>query len=359
MSTATLPAKDTASARGARKCVLSGIQPSGNLHLGNYLGAIKRWVERQDEFENFFFIVDLHAITVPQEPQELRKNTRELAALYLAAGLDPKKATIFVQSQVPAHAELGWILNCVTPMGWLERMTQFKDKSAKVLAAGEAPHPGAQPGDNRERISTGLFDYPVLMAADILLYRATHVPVGEDQKQHVELTRDIAERFNRLYGDTLVVPEPMIPETGARIMSLESPTDKMSKSDPSAGSRIGMLDSPDVIRKNVMRATTDSLRDIRFDPDRPGVFNLLTIYEVLSGQPRAAIEANFQGKGYGDLKRELADLVIASLEPIQRRAGELLASGELEEILRAGAERAGGVANETLRHVKYAMGFLQ
>src|SRR6266542_5465586 len=181
MSTATLPAKDTASARGARKCVLSGIQPSGNLHLGNYLGAIKRWVERQDEFENFFFIVDLHAITMPQEPQELRKNTRELAALYLAAGLDPKRATIFVQSQVPAHAELGWILNCVTPMGWLERMTQFKDKAARE-------------GNNKERISTGLFDYPVLMAADILLYRATHVPVGEDQNQHIELCRDIAER---------------------------------------------------------------------------------------------------------------------------------------------------------------------
>src|SRR6266542_2486525 len=341
MSTATLPAKDTASARGARKCVLSGIQPSGNLHLGNYLGAIKRWVERQDEFENFFFIVDLHAITVPQEPQELRKNTRELAALYLAAGLDPKKATIFVQSQVPAHAELGWILNCVTPMGWLERMTQFKDKSAKVLAAGEAPQPGAQPGDHRRRISAGLFDYPVLMAADILLYRATHVPVGEDQKQHIELCRDIAERFNRLYGDTFVIPQPFIPEAGARILSLDDPEhNKMSKSDPNPGSRIGIYDSPDVIRKSIMRATTDSLREVRFDPSRPGVFNLLTIYEVLTGQSRPSIEAHFEGKGYGDLKREVADVVIAALEPIQKRCQELLTSGELEDVLRDGAARA-------------------
>src|SRR5829696_8904036 len=198
MSTATLPTNAPAATRPARKYVLSGIQPSGNLHLGNYLGAIKRWVERQEEFDNFFCIVDLHAITVPQDPAELRTHTRELAAIYLAAGLDEEKATIFVQSHVPAHAELGWMLNCVTPMGWLERMTQFKDKAAKE-------------GDNRERISAGLFDYPVLMAADILLYRATHVPVGDDQKQHVELTRDIAERFNRLYGDTFVVPQPMIP----------------------------------------------------------------------------------------------------------------------------------------------------
>src|SRR5688572_23342816 len=345
MSTATLPTKQETSVRPGRKCVLSGIQPSGNLHLGNYLGAIKRWVEKQEEFENFFCIVDLHAITVPQEPEELRRYTRELAAFYLAAGLDPRKATIFVQSHVHAHAELGWILNCVTPMGWLERMTQFKDKSAKE-------------GDNRERISAGLFDYPVLMAADILLYKATHVPVGDDQKQHVELTRDIAERFNRLYGETFVVPQPMIPETGARIMSLESPTDKMSKSDPSPGSRIGVFDSPDVIRKNVMRATTDSQRDIVFDPNRAGLFNLLTIYEVLTGQSRSEIESHFAGKGYGDLKRELADVVIGSLEPIQTRAKELLNSGELEEILARGADRAASVANQTLHQVKNAMGFV-
>jgi tryptophanyl-tRNA synthetase len=325
--------------------VLSGVQPSGNLHLGNYLGAIKRWVENQDQFDNFFCIVDLHAITVPQDPQELRKNTRELAAFYLAAGIDPGKSTVFVQSHVPAHAELAWILNCVTPMGWLERMTQFKDKSAKE-------------GDNKERVSTGLFDYPVLMAADILLYRATHVPVGEDQKQHIELARDVAERFNRLYGETFVVPEPMIAEAGARIMSLEDPTSKMSKSDPSPGSRIGVYDRPDVIRKNVMRATTDSLRDVRFDESRPGVFNLLTIYQVLTGQTRQQIEAHFDGKGYGDLKREVADVVIAALEPIQRRAQQLLSSGELEQVLREGAQRAAPIANETLRHAKYAMGFI-
>jgi tryptophanyl-tRNA synthetase len=325
--------------------VLSGVQPSGNLHLGNYLGAIKRWVENQDQFDNFFCIVDLHAITVPQDPQELRKNTRELAAFYLAAGIDPGKSTVFVQSHVPAHAELAWILNCVTPMGWLERMTQFKDKSAKE-------------GDNKERVSTGLFDYPVLMAADILLYRATHVPVGEDQKQHIELARDVAERFNRLYGETFVVPEPMIAEAGARIMSLEDPTSKMSKSDPSPGSRIGVYDRPDVIRKNVMRATTDSLRDVRFDESRPGVFNLLTIYQVLTGQTRQQIEAHFDGKGYGDLKREVADVVIAALEPIQRRAQQLLSSGELEQVLREGAQRATPIANETLRHAKYAMGFI-
>jgi tryptophanyl-tRNA synthetase len=328
-----------------RKTVLSGVQPSGNLHLGNYIGAIKRWVEHQHEFDNYFCIVDLHAITVPQEPLELRAFTRELAAFYLAAGLDPQTATIFVQSHVPAHAELSWMLNCITPMGWLERMTQFKDKSAKE-------------GGNRERIGAGLFDYPVLMAADILLYKATHVPVGDDQRQHVELTRDIAERFNRLYGDTFVIPEPMIGETGARIMSLEDPTSKMSKSDPSPGSRIGVYDSPDVVRKTIMRATTDSLREIRFDPDRPGVTNLLTIYEALSRQPRAQIEAHFAGKGYGDLKRDLVDLVVAALEPIQRRSKELLESGELEEILAGGAERAAAVADQTLRQAKNAMGFV-
>jgi tryptophanyl-tRNA synthetase len=333
------------STKDARPRVLSGVQPSGNLHLGNYLGAIKRWVDNQDQFDNFFCIVDLHAITVPQDPVALRRQTRELAAFYLAAGLDPEKSTIFVQSHVPAHAELGWILNCVTPMGWLERMTQFKDKSAKEA-------------DNRERISTGLFDYPVLMAADILLYQARYVPVGDDQRQHVELTRDVAERFNRLFGDTFVVPEPMIAESGARIMSLEDPTKKMSKSDESAGSRIGVYDSPDAIRRNVMRATTDSLRDVRFDPERPGVYNLLAIYEVLSGQHRSEIEGQFAGKGYGDLKREVADLVIATLEPIQARAKSLLESGELERLLAEGAGRAAPVANQTLRQVKHAMGFL-
>lgn len=347
MAIATAPqvAPATAAGKTTRPRVLSGVQPSGNLHLGNYLGAIKRWVQYQEQFDNFFCIVDLHAITVPQDPQELRRHTRELAAFYFAAGIDPQKSVVFVQSHVPAHAELGWILNCVTPMGWLERMTQFKDKSAKE-------------GDNKERISTGLFDYPVLMAADILLYQATHVPVGEDQKQHIELCRDVAERFNRLYGETFVIPEPFIPETGARIMSLEDPESKMSKSDPSPGSRIGVYDNPSVIRKNIMRATTDSLREIRFDPARPGVYNLLTIYEVLSGQTRQQIESHFEGKGYGDLKRELADLVVDAVAPIQERCKELLESRQLDDLLAEGSERAAAVANETLRHAKYALGLL-
>ncbi|HEX2514717.1 MAG TPA: tryptophan--tRNA ligase [Chloroflexota bacterium] len=343
MAIATAPGAQTGQTQGLRPRVLSGIQPSGNLHLGNYLGAVKRWVENQDQYDNFFCIVDLHAITVPQDPQALLQNTRELAAFYLAAGIDPQRSTVFVQSHVPAHAELGWILNCITPMGWLERMTQFKDKSARE-------------GDNRERISTGLFDYPVLMAADIVLYDARYVPVGDDQRQHVELTRDIAERFNRLYGETLAVPEPLIAEAGARIMGLVDPTSKMSKSDDTPGQRIGIYDSPDTIRRNVMRATTDSQREIRFDPTRPGVTNLLGIYEALSGESRPAIEARFEGKGYGDLKKALADLVIGSLAPIQERCRQLLSSGELEDLLRQGAERAAPVANATLARVKQKMG---
>ncbi|HEX2184337.1 MAG TPA: tryptophan--tRNA ligase [Chloroflexota bacterium] len=347
MTTATVPAAGAGSsaAQQTRPRVLSGIKPSGDPHIGTYLGAVKRWVELQDRNDNFFCIVDLHAITVPQEPAALRRRTRELAAFYLAAGIDPAKSVIFVQSHVPAHAELGWILNCLTPMGWLERMTQFKDKSAKE-------------GDNRERISTGLFDYPVLMAADILLYQAKYVPVGDDQRQHVELTRNIAERFNRLYGETFVVPEAVIAETGARIMGLEDPTQKMSKSDDMPGQAIGIFDDPAVIRRNIMRATTDSLREIRFDASRPGIFNLLTIYEVLSGESRPAIETRFEGKGYGDLKKAVADVVLDTLQPIQERCRQLLATGEVDDLLRQGAERAAPVANETLRRVKSAMGLL-
>lgn len=332
-------------AQPVRPRVLSGVKPSGGLHLGNYLGAIKRWVENQDKYDNFFCIVDLHAITVYQDPAALRRNTRELAAFYFAAGLDPKKSTVFIQSHVPAHAELGWLLNCITPMGWLERMTQYKDKAAKA-------------GDNAERISAGLFDYPVLMAGDIFLYRAKYVPVGDDQRQHVELARDIAERFNRLYGETFTVPEAVIGEAGARIMGLEDPTQKMSKSDESPGQAIGIYDDPATIRKNIMRATTDSLREIRFDENRPGITNLLTIYQVLSGQSREAIERHFQGKGYGDLKKALADLVIESLAPIQARCKELLSSPELDALLQEGTRKASVVANETLRQAKQAMGLL-
>jgi tryptophanyl-tRNA synthetase len=345
MAIATAPGATSGESQAARPRVLSGVKPSGNLHLGNYLGAIKRWVDGQDEYDNYFCIVDLHALTVYQEPAALRRNTRELAAFYFAAGLDPQKSTVFVQSHIPAHAELGWLLNCVTPMGWLERMTQYKDKSQRL-------------GADDERISTGLFDYPVLMAADIFLYQARYVPVGDDQRQHVELARDVAERFNRLYGETFTVPQAMIGEAGARIMGLQDPTAKMSKSEDTPGQAIGIYDDQDTIRRSIMRATTDSQREIRFDPARPGIYNLLTIYQVLSGETPAAIEARFEGKGYGDFKRALADLVIASVAPIQTRCRELLDSGELDDLLRAGATRAGAVAGETLRHAKYAMGLL-
>lgn len=339
------PAAEATPAKPTRPRVLSGVKPTGTPHLGNYLGAIKRWVDMQDQYENFFCVVDLHAITDPQDPESLRRTTREVAALYFACGIDPKKSNVFIQSHIPAHAELGWLLNCVTPMGWLERMTQYKDRSAKV-------------GDNKERISVGLFDYPVLMAADILLYQAQLVPVGEDQKQHVELTRDVAERFNRLYGDTFIVPQPLIGETGARIMGLADPTKKMSKSDDIPHQAIGLLEDLDAVRKSVMRATTDSQREIRFDPERPGIYNLLTIYQLLSGEAPEAIEARFEGKGYGDFKKALAELVVESVRPIQERANHLMTSGELEDLLRQGAQRAAEVANETLHHARYAMGFI-
>ena len=321
----------------------SGVKPSGGLHLGNYLGAIKRWVDDQDVYENVFCIVDLHAITVPQDPVALRQQTREVASFYIAAGLDPARTIVFVQSHVSAHAELGWVLNCITPMGWLERMTQFKDKAARE-------------GDNRERISTGLFDYPVLMASDILLYDANLVPVGDDQKQHVELTRDIAERVNRLYGDILVVPKPLIAETGARIMGLADPSKKMSKSDNLPGQAIGIFDKPEDIRKAIMRATTDSERTIVFDTNRPGLYNLLTIYQVLSGETREQIETRFEGKGYGDLKRTLADAVLDTLSPIQARCNSLLNSSDLDDLLRDGADRARVIADRTFNRVCTAMG---
>jgi tryptophanyl-tRNA synthetase len=324
---------------GTRLRVFSGIQPSGNLHLGNYLGAIRRWVQRQDEFDNIFCIVDLHAITVPQDPRELHAQIRELAAIYLAAGIDPAHSVVFVQSHVPAHTQATWILNCVTPMGWLERMTQFKEKS----------------GENRERSSVGLFDYPVLMASDILLYQAHRVPVGDDQRQHIELTRDVAGRFNRLYGETFTLPEPLIYESGARIMDLTDPTKKMSKSAPEG--LIALLDPPDAIRKKIGRATTDSQREIRFDADRPGVNNLLEMYEVLTGEARPAIEARFEGKGYRELKSEVAEAVIAGLEPLQRRYAEITADPSyLERLLREGAERVAPIAERTLTAMKERMG---
>lgn len=328
-----------------RKRVLSGIQPSGNLHIGNYLGAIRRWVAAQDQYENFFCIVDLHAMTLPWNPEELRRQTRELAAIYLAAGIDPQRSAIFVQSHVPAHAELAWILNCITPLGWLYRMTQFKSKS----------------GGEQQNSSAGLLDYPVLMAADILLYQANAVPVGDDQRQHVELTRDLAQRFNHLFGETFTLPEPLIEDEslGARIMGLDDPTAKMSKSNPAAGHAIRLIDPPDVIVRKFKRATTDSGRDIRFDREQPGVFNLLSIYRAITGSPIAAIEAHFEGKGYGALKQEVADVVVEALAPLQQRYRELTADPTvLDAVLRTGAARAAAVANETLVRAKRAAGLL-
>jgi tryptophanyl-tRNA synthetase len=324
-----------------KKRVFSGIQPNGNIHIGNYLGAIKYWVSMQDNYDNIFCIVDMHAITVPQDPKVLKAKTREVAGLLLAAGIDAARSIVFVQSHISAHSELAWILNCFTPMGWMQRMTQFKEKSAK----------------QKEQASVGLFDYPALMAADILLYGTDVVPVGEDQKQHVELARDVAQRFNSIYGETFVLPQPLIPDAGARIMGLDDPTRKMSKSEDAPNHAINLLDPPDVIRAKIARATTDSLRDIIFDENRPGIFNLLTIYQTLTGQDKKDIEARFRGKGYADFKKELAEVVIESLRPLQERYRALTAApGHLDAILKAGAERARPLAEKTLTEVRARVG---
>jgi tryptophanyl-tRNA synthetase len=321
--------------------VLSGIQPTGNLHIGNYLGAIRHWVTGQNETDSFFCVVDMHAITVPQEPEALRAKTREVAALLLAAGLDTKHCVLFVQSHVSAHAELAWILNCFTPYGWLGRMTQFKEKS----------------GRQREQASTGLFDYPVLMAADILLYQSDQVPVGEDQRQQLELTRDLAQRFNSLFGDTFKLPQARIAEIGARIMGLDDPTKKMSKSEEGANHAINLLDPPDVIRRKVMRATTDSGRSILFDPERPGIYNLCTIYQVFTGKDIAEIEEEWADRGYGDFKAAVADAVIEGLRPLQERYAVYAKDpAQLEAVLAQGAERARHEAEPTLAIVKQRVG---
>lgn len=329
-----------------RSRVLSGIMPTGDLHIGNYLGAVQNWVEMQHEHESFFCIVDLHAVTTPQDPAELHEKIREVAAIYLASGIDPKLSRVFVQSHVPAHAELAWILNCQTPMGWLERMTQFKEKSE----------------GQRERASAGLFVYPVLQSADILLYggippRPLYVPVGEDQKQHVELTRDVALRFNRTYGEVFSVPQPYIPRSGARIMGLDDPTKKMSKSVKSRYHAVRLLDPPDEIRRKISKAATDPGRDIRFEPERPGLYNLLTIYQRFSDLSTGEIEARFEGRGYADLKLELGDLVVEKLAPIQERYTQIRSEpGYLDGILAAGAEGAAEEAGRILGTVKSAMG---
>jgi len=326
----------------SKKRILSGIQPSGQLTLGNYIGALKQFVALQHDYECYYTIVDLHAITVPQDPADLHEQCESVAALFVAVGLDPNKAAIFLQSHVPAHAELGWIMTTLSYMGELERMTQFKDKAA-----------------GREAVGAGLFVYPSLMAADILLYQAHLVPVGADQKQHLELTRDLAERFNRRYGETFVIPEPMIPEVGARIMSLDDASKKMSKSNPNPGSYIALLDPPDVIRKKIARAKTDMGKEIIYDPEKkPEISNLMTIFSQCTGKTLKEIEAAYEGVGYGAFKKDLAEAVVELLAPIQARYAEIRASGELRQILKEGARRAAEVADATLREVKRVMGFV-
>jgi tryptophanyl-tRNA synthetase len=325
-----------------RKRIFSGAQPTGNVHLGNYLGALRNWVALQTEYESFFCIVNLHAITVAQDPKVLAEKTRELARVYLAVGIDPEISTVFVQSDVPRHAELAWLLNCVTRMSELERMTQFKDKARK----------------QQENVGVGYFDYPVLMAADILLYQTDLVPVGEDQKQHLELTRDIAIRFNRDYGETFRVPEPFIPKVGARIMSLADPLKKMSKSDEeSEAGCIMLLDDADAVRRKFKRAVTDSGSEIRFDATRPAITNLLTIYHLLTGKSKDKIEEHFGGHGYAKLKEELAEVTIEFLRPFQERVHSI-DDGKLDQILERGAARAEEISEAALAKAKVSMGLV-
>ncbi len=324
------------------KRVLSGVQPTGNLHIGNYLGAIRTWVDTQAEFDCFFCVVDLHAITVPHDPKLLKEHTRNTAALYLACGIDPAVSTIFVQSHIPAHAELAWLLNCITPLNWLERMIQFKEKALK----------------QGENVGVGLLDYPVLMAADILLYDTDRVPVGEDQKQHLELTRDIARRFNDQFGETLKVPEPLIRPEGARVMSLQDGTAKMSKSDPSEMSRIHLLDPPETIVKKIKRCKTDSIRELFFDPERPEAMNLLTLYQILGNKTKDEVEEECsQMKGWGDFKTSLTEVIISHLEPIQAKYQTVIKEpGYLDDVLQEGREKAEAVATSTLKRVQEALG---
>ena len=320
--------------------ILSGIKPTGQLTLGNYIGAINKFVKLQDSGESFLFIADLHALTLPIDPEVLRENSRDLAAFYLAAGLDPEKANIFLQSDVPAHSELAVILQNYLYMGELSRMTQFKDKSSKM---------------KEEAIGLGLFAYPVLMAADIVLYDSKVIPVGEDQVQHVELTRDLVKRFNNRYGDVLVMPKAEVSKVGARIMSLSDPTKKMSKSDPKGD--IYLKDEPAVIRKKIMSAVTDMEAHVHFDPEKqPGISNLMTIMASLTGKTFEEIEKEFEGKGYGDFKRAVADVVVSVLEPLQNRRKEIIESGLVDKVLEKGAKRANEIASEVLARVQKAVG---
>jgi len=323
------------------KRIFSGAQPTGNVHLGNYLGALRNWVALQHEFESFFCIVNYHAITLPQDPKLLAEKTRETARIYLAVGIDPEVSTVFIQSDVSEHAELTWILNCVARISELERMTQFKEKARK----------------QRENVGVGLFDYPVLMAADILLYQTDLVPVGEDQKQHLELTRDLAIRFNRDYGETFRVPDPFIPKVGARILSLSDPTKKMSKSDDDPNGCVMLLDDADTVARKFKRAVTDSGSEIRFDEARPAITNLLTIYRLMTGQQPQDVEAHFAGKGYAQLKGDLADVTIEFLRPFQARIRNI-DDEELNSILARGREKAQAIASATFQNVKTKMGLV-
>ena len=322
------------------KRVFSGVQPTGNIHLGNYLGALKQFVELQEDNECIYCIVDEHAITVPQDPKELKKHILDVAALYLAVGLDPKKSIIFVQSQVTGHAELGWIVTCCANTGELFRMTQFKAKS-----------------QGKESVGAGLLTYPTLMAADILLYDTDVVPVGNDQKQHIELTRDLAIRVNHHYGKTFVVPDGRFMKEGARIMALDDPTSKMSKSAENIHSRISLLDEPSKIKKSIMKATTDSDGVVKFDiENKPGISNLLNIYSALSGKPIAELEALYEGKGYGDFKKELVEVTVDALAPIKAKYQEIRDSKELIDILNEGAQRADAIAQKTMKRVRENFG---
>lgn len=324
--------------------IFSGVQPSGTLHLGNYLGAIKQWAATQYEFDNLFCVVDLHALTIPEDvdPDTLRQKSREVAALYLACGIDPNVSTIFIQSHVREHTELAWVLNCVTPLGWLHRMTQYKSKS-----------------ETKESVGTGLLDYPVLQAADILLYDTHVVPVGEDQKQHIELARDIALRFNHLFGDTFVVPQPRLPTVGARVMGFDNPEQKMSKSVAvqRPGHAVMLLDTPKRIKKTIMGSKTDTDCEFRPKHASPGVRNLISIYEALSGESVDTIVERYTGRGYGYLKKDLLDLTLNALTPIQKRYQELMSDPTtLDEVLRPSTDRARAIASETMDRVRTAVG---
>ncbi len=327
-----------------RPRILSGMQPtSDSLHLGNYLGALVNWVRLQDDFDAYYFVADLHALTVPTDPEVLRRRTRMTAAQFIAGGVDPERSAVFCQSHLSAHAELGWVMSCLTGYGEASRMTQFKDKVAK--------------GQNA---NVGLFTYPMLMAADILMYDAAYVPVGEDQRQHLEITRDLAERFNTRYGETLVVPDAYIVKESAKIMDLQDPTAKMSKTGSSSKGLIDLMEDPGRIAKNIRSAVTDTVGEVRYDPEgQPGVSNLLVVHSVLSGTPVAEVAASFAGRGYGDLKKEVAEVVVDALTPFQDRMRELLDDpAELDRILAKGAERAGRVAEATMSRVREAVGLL-